>query len=145
MVEQACISPKVVDEHSRASSEIELGPCKEGGTDYFSFPHWSFLLDIQINCLGVPSSYTVILHQDIDTLFALLLSADDVDSGQNFPLKIIFDLCQIMVFELACVEVKERFLALASHSGGNPVELVGEGGEEHLRKFEPSQASLHLY
>jgi hypothetical protein len=66
MLQESCIMPEIVDEHSRTPPEVVLRACKERSAYDLAFPHRSLLLDVKVHCLSIPGrSRFRRFHQDL--------------------------------------------------------------------------------
>ncbi len=113
VVDQSCILAEVINENSRATSEVELWACEEGSTEDAAFSHGGFLFDIQVYCFGVPShNFLGMTHEYLHDSSALLLSSHNIHSWQGMlsllGVRVYLHHLLLEVLKVAVVEVTEE-------------------------------------
>ena len=62
IVEKPSILTKIINEHTRPSSEIEFRSSEKTCTDYLTFADWCLLFYIQVHSLSIPGCDSVGFH-----------------------------------------------------------------------------------
>lgn len=148
VVDQTCIFTKVVNEDSRAPTEIVLRTCEERGADNLTLPNWRLSLYVQIHRFRIPCNYCISPHEYIHTFTALIGRSHEGYSWQNslhFALlritlnNLSFIILKLFVIEVTCVLIIQRINASPSNFRSRSVPLSIESIAEGRNFARTSQ------